>query len=144
MRIHPLSSTDLTALMSAVVTLVDSLHLRGRETASSSRRHAEQVLLTPSSMWPRSHDWVRWSWLHKLRRMTNMKLRTFWVRRRFHGLGIGGHLLDPLIEDWLRSNHDHVIVTVCEDRAAGQEWLLVSREFRWLSISAERAKTKWF
>lgn len=45
MWIHPLSSTDLTALMSAVVTLVDSLHLGGREAASPSRRHAEQVLL---------------------------------------------------------------------------------------------------
>lgn len=74
------------------------------------------------------------------KRLVDVRLSAFWVHRQFHGVDIGGNFLDLLIEDWLRSNHDHVIVTVCEDRAAGQEKLFVFRGFLRISMTLDKCE----
>lgn len=72
------------------------------------------------------------------KRLVDVRLSVFWAHRQFHGLDIGGNFLDLIIEDWLRSNHDHVIVTVCEDRAVGQEKLFVFRGFLRISMTLDK------
>lgn len=74
------------------------------------------------------------------KRLVDVRLSAFWAHRQFHGVDIGGNFLDLLIEDWLCSNHDHVIVTVCEDRVAGQEKLFVFRDFLRISMTLDKCE----
>jgi len=136
-KIRPLRSTDLQALMSTVGILVDSLYPQGAEKLFARLENAlngyatanvvESLTLGPIALASET-----------LKGADNVKVSTFWVHQDFRGRGIGGRLLDHRLEDWRHSNRGHAIVTVREDRAAELERLFTPRGFTRVAVDIDR------
>ena len=127
-RIRPLKFADLDILMPTVGVLVDSLYPRGAEKLLARLEDALNGYAVAHVAEVSDFGPVALA-SETLKGDSRVKLSTFWVHRRFRGLGIGGSLLDRRIEDWCLADRDHAIVTVREDRAAELERLFVPRGF---------------
>ena len=124
-RIRPLKFADLDILMPTVGVLVDSLYPRGAEKLLARLEDALNGYAVAHVAEVSDFGPVALA-SETLKGDSRVKLSTFWVHRRFRGLGIGSSLLDRRIEDWCLADRDHAIVTVREDRAVRSSGLLAN------------------
>lgn len=136
-RIRPLKFADLDILMPTVGVLVDSLYPRGAEKLLARLEDALNGYAVAHVAEVSDFGPVALA-SETLKGDSRVKLSTFWVHRRFRGLGIGSSLLDRRIEDWCLADRDHAIVTVREDRAAELERLFVPRGFSRIAVDLNR------
>ena len=103
-RIRPLKFADLDILMPTAGVLVDSLYPRGAEKLFARLEDALNGYAVAHVAEASNFGPVALA-SETLKGDSCVKLSTFWVHRRFRGLGIGGSLLDRRIEDWCLAEH---------------------------------------